>query len=167
MPLGTRAKSVPPVTRTEFKGRTWAHGPQLEVSAPPAHGPGHYPTGNGQNLKSARLKGRLLPYAVRISWVVRAGRARECSATERAQAGRDTCVLRRVAHELTALSESCCRCVLEWLRATLACMAMVTVVAAGCEGLRRVQVGVASVDTVCVDGLPFRRRATGRFVRAL
>ena len=46
-----------------------AHGPQLEVSAPPLHVPGHYPTSNGRNLKSARLTGRSLPYAVRVSCV--------------------------------------------------------------------------------------------------
>ena len=53
--------------------------------------------------------------------------ANECYATERAEAGRDACVLQWVEHKLTALSESCSRSVLDWLRAALACMAMMTV----------------------------------------
>ena len=44
---------------------------------------------------------------------------------------------------------------------------MVTVVAASCQGVRRVQAGVANADAVCVDGLPLGRWAAGRFVRAL
>ena len=76
-------------------------------------------------------------------------------------------MLRQEAHELTALLKSCGRCVLVWLRAALARFAMVTVLAACCEGVRGVQAGEASVDSVCVRGLPFSWPGSGRFVRAL
>ena len=65
--------------------------------------------------------------------VVRARCTNECCATERDEAGREVSVLRLVEHKLTALSESCSLCVLDWLRAALACRAMVTVAAAGCK----------------------------------
>ena len=76
-------------------------------------------------------------------------------------------MLRREAHELTALLKSCGRCVLVWLRAALARFAMVTVLAACCEGVRGVQAGEASVDAVCVGGLPFSSPGGERLVRAL
>ena len=76
-------------------------------------------------------------------------------------------MLRREAHELTALLKSCGRCVLGWLRAALARLAMVTVLAACCEGARGVQAGEASVDAVCVGGLPFSSPGGERLVRAL
>ena len=76
-------------------------------------------------------------------------------------------MLRREAHELTALLKSCGRCVLEWLRAALARLAMVAVLAACCEGARGVQAGEASLDAVYVGGLPFSSPGSGRFVRAL
>ena len=63
-------------------------------------------------------------------------------------------MLQREEHELTALLKSCGRCALEWLRAALACLAMVTVSAASCVGVRGVQASDASVDAVRVDGLP-------------
>ena len=61
-------------------------------------------------------------------------------------------MLRLVALKLTA--QSCSLCVLNWLRAVLAYMAMVTVAAAGCNGVHRVQAGIAGVDAVCIGGLP-------------
>ena len=76
-------------------------------------------------------------------------------------------MLPREAHELTVLLKSCGQCLLEWLRAALACLAMVTVSAASCVGVRGVQADDASVDAVFVDGLPPSSQESGRFVWAL